>query len=387
VRTLITWIVAAALLAVTGAAGAAPRSDLEERDSWGFSSMDLDGLGHAESAHFRVWYTPEAAKGAAVLLARAEKVRERLWSELDLHETEPIRVVLLPDLPDYFHRRGITNRAPPWAIGLCISTEETLLIKWGQQASGPWVQLHPTFVHELAHLALDRATHSPELHTDGMERTTSSDRHRRRVPRWLHEGFAIRAAGEWTLERSTTLMRAGLGGSIIPLHKLHNGFPASGFGVELAYAESFHFVRFLFEEFGSPAFARMLGQIRQGQSFDTAFVTAYGQRFRLVEAQWRKDLNVAFTWIPVLTGSSAIWFAAVMAFLLAYQRQRVRMREQLAALALTEATAPPRTRMNLPGLGMTRDDTRPRRWRVLADGTWVPNTDWEPPDDRGEGES
>jgi hypothetical protein len=131
----------------------------------------------------------------------------------------------------------------------------------------------------------------------------------------------------------------------------------------------------------------MLGQIRQGQSFDTAFVTAYGQRFRLVEAQWRKDLNVAFTWIPVLTGSSAIWFAAVMAFLLAYQRQRVRMREQLAALALTEATAPPRTRMNLPGLGMTRDDTRPRRWRVLADGTWVPNTDWEPPDDRGEGES
>ena len=80
--------------------------------------------------------------------------------------------------------------------------------------------------------------------------------------------------------------------------------------VELAYAESFHFVLFLFEEYGERAFAKMISRLREGDSFQTAFATAYGRSFGPMEKQWRDDLSVAFTWIPVLTGSSAVWFFA-----------------------------------------------------------------------------
>ncbi len=351
-------------------------------DAWGFAPMDTAGLSYAESEHFRVWYTPEADKGAQAMLAQAEAVRARLWKQLDLKETGAIRVVLVPAFSEYFKRRGQPNRAPDWAVGLCISSEDTVLVKWGRQADGRWVALEPTFVHELAHLALDRATDDSAFHADGELRNESRAQGHRRVPRWLHEGYAVRTAGEWTLERGAVLMQAGLRGRIIPLAQLRNRFPAEGFQVELAYAQSFHFVRFLQDEYGHRAFANMLGFIRTGEEFETAFFHAYGRRFGPVEATWRKELNVAYTWIPVITGSSTVWFAAGITFLFAWWRKRKQAAERMAQLALEEQyeaahAGPP---VHLPGLGLTHADTRPRPWRVLADGTWVRNEDWRPPE-------
>lgn len=373
------WVVIAAAPAWgADARGASTHADL---DAWGFAKMDTQGLSYAETEHFRAWYVPEADKGVHAVLAEAEAVRARLWRQLDLEDTRAIRVVFVPAFSEYFTRRAQPNRAPDWAIGLCISTEDTLLIKWGRQADGRWVSLQPTFVHELAHLALDRATDDRAFHADAELRNESEAQGHRRVPRWLHEGYAVRAAGEWTLERGAVLMQAGLRSRVIPLAELRDRFPAEGFDVELAYAESFHFVRFLHDEYGDAAFARMLGLIRDGEAFEAAFFHAYGRRFGPVEGTWRKDLNVAYTWIPLITGSSTVWFVGGIVFLVAWWRKRQLVAERLAQLAAQEVDViddgPP---VHLPGLGLTYADTRPRPWRVLADGTWVRNEDWRPPE-------
>lgn len=377
---LIALVIALAALPAHASDAAGRTGDVT--DAWGFPSMKLEGLAYAETEHFRVWYAPDADKGVKAILSEAEAVRSRMWKNLGLTEAQPIRVVFISTFAEYFERRGMRNRAPDWAIGLCISSEDTLLVKWGRQADGRWVGLQPTFVHELAHLGLDRATDDPSLHADSETQNHSSRTGRRRVPRWLHEGYAIRAAGEWNLERGAVLMQAGLRSRVIPLGELHNGFPAEGFDVELAYAQSFHFVRFLHDEYGELAFARMLNFIREGDAFETAFYRAYGRRFGPVEHTWRKELNVAYTWIPVVFGSSTIWFLGGIAFLMAWWRKRREAAERMAQLAAEDrayaaANGPP---VHLPGLGLTHADTRPRPWRVLADGTWVRNDDWRPPE-------
>ena len=344
-------------------------------DKEGFPKMDLEGLAFSETNHFRA-YAPrgEAEAGMANILKGAEAHRTKLYEGLGLKEEAPIRVLFLEELNDYFVRRGQAPRAPDWAIGLAIPRDSTILIKWGRTSTGQWVALEPTFIHELAHMALDRAVGEFEIHVDGAEdHAEAPSEALRRIPRWLHEGYAIYHAGEWSLERGTVLMQAGLRGRIIPLGNLHRGFPASGFDVELAYAESYHFVSSLYEEHGEGALAPLIQKIGEGNDFNQAYALAYGKSFQRDEASWRQRLNVAYTWVPLITGSSTIWFLGGIVFVLAWRRRSLQQRQRLAQMDLDDTLDTALDHLPLPGMGLTAEHARPKPWRVLYDGTAVPN--------------
>lgn len=318
--------------------------------------IDTSGLERLRSEHLEIWYPPQAQKAAVNLATQGAAQRQRIWQNLGLEEARPIRVFLLEDLNDYFRRQKQAPRAPHWAVGLALSKDDAVLLKWGRVATGQWVNLEETLAHELAHIGLDRATQDQGEHMDGQQRVTGKPR---KVPRWLHEGFAISQAHEWDLERETSLLEASLLGNLMPLQQLHSGFPADGPKVELAYAEGFHFVRYLHENWGERAFAQLMKNLQQGDSFDEAFQQTYGRRFAQVEQSWRHDLDVAYTWVPLLTGSSVFWVIGGGLFLLAWRRKRAQAQDRLEAMAREEAQEQ-RPRLPLPGLGLTVEDTLPR---------------------------
>jgi cbb3-type cytochrome oxidase subunit 3 len=322
------------------------------RDADGFPVVDVSGLETLETTHFRIFYEPEAAAGARSLAADAEGRRAWIYDELGLEDERPMRLFLLTDLNDYFLRGGGAPRAPDWAIGLSLGNEGTVLVKWGRGSSGGWLDLERTFVHELAHLSLDRATGVGSDNVDGAEATVGpSSTGDRKVPRWLHEGFAIHQAGEWTLERSASLLRAGLTGNIIPLTELHRSFPSGGFAVELAYAESYHFLLRLFDLYGRDKFKMFIAALRH-TSFEDAFARTYLVSFRQAESDWREDLNVSYTWVPVVFGSTTLWFFVALLAVWAYRRKRRHILDQMAEMDDGQATAAPQ--VPLPGLGLTR---------------------------------
>ncbi len=353
----------------------------DARDAHGFPMMDLEGLESFETTHLKAWAVPQAAVAMEKLVGnKGEQVRARIYSDLGLEEEAPIRVLFLPDLNDYFRRRNMKPRAPHWAVGLAIPSESTILVKWGRTEAGPWVALEPTFIHEMAHMALDRAVDAKGIHIDGAieKHTSPTAKHQRIIPRWLHEGFAIAQAGEWSLERSTVLMQAGLRGRIIPLPDLHQGFPADGFDVELAYAQSYHFVLHLREQYGQRALAPLIKHMSEGHDFEAAFAKAYGRSFRIEERAWRDHLNVAYTWIPIITGSSTIWFLGGIIFVLAWRRRRKERKERLEAMEvmenLTQAAA--RRAVPLPGMGLTVEHVRARSTEERRDGTALTPQEW-----------
>lgn len=358
----------AALLVLWGGASGVQAQEIPSLEP---PAMDTTGLEHLQTPELDVWVTPEARAGFQKVLERTRPQHERLRQNLGVERLDPIRVVVLEDLNEYFARRGVPARAPQWAVGLAISADDTLLVKWGRSEAGTFVDLDKTFIHELAHIELDRRVGADATHIHGHEHVDHAEQPgRRRVPRWFHEGFAIAMAGEWTLERSQALMEAGLGGRIISLHELREGFPAEGFAVELAYAESYHFLLYLDDRFGPEKRVILIKHMAQGESFEDAFFAAYKVEFGRVEMDWHDRLNVTYTWIPVALGSSLFWFAAGVIFILAWARKR---RQRQAAMEAMEDGFPESfSHLPLPGMGLSERDVRGRSRRVFYDGSWIP---------------
>ncbi|MEL6181069.1 MAG: hypothetical protein AAFS10_19080 [Myxococcota bacterium] len=339
-------------------------------------TMDTEGLVRIDTPDLQIWSVPEAAGTMRRIAPGAEADLMRIRRTLGAPEGNPrIRVVVLRALNDYFTRRGTRPRAPAWAVGLALSQESTVLLLHGRNPTGQPVNLRDTLVHELAHIALERTVGEPLGHAHGPARIDVTQKglpRERKVPRWLHEGFAIWAAGEWTLERSTTLIEGGVSGTIMPLTHLRNGFPPDGFAVELAYAESYHFLHHLHTQYGEGAFRELMARMREGETFDAAFEAAYGERFGNVESAWRRGLKMNYAWVPTLLGSTAFLGFGALLLVLAWRRRRTHMKARMETMDEGSQGAP---HPPLPGFGLSEQDVRPRPWRVLRDGTVVPRYD------------
>src|SRR5205814_1226527 len=135
------------------------------------------------------------------------------------------------------------------------------------------------------------------------------------VPRWLTEGFANLHSSEASLARAGTLLGALIGGRIVPLWQLDAAFPAEESEVDLAYAEAYDFVAFLWRrgrwsderDDGDPtAFHEFLHELAAGKSLDAASQTAFGRRFVDVEDEWLQSLRDRFLLLPLAMGGTAL---------------------------------------------------------------------------------
>jgi hypothetical protein len=258
-----------------------------------------------------------------------ESMRQ-LGRELALSEVPVVDVWLTQRLDDYFVWHGQASLAPPWAVGLSLTNQYTVLLRQALGQGGTVEELRRTFKHELTHVAIDHA------------------RAGQHVPRWFHEGYAQHHAQEWTLERGEQVARMAASGQLIPLRYLDANFPSHQDSVSLAYAQSLHFVRYVTYHHGPDVFGRALARVRTGVPFAQAMEQVTGKSMDTLESEWRHGLTENTTPWSNLADGSFLFVPGALLFMAGWLRRR----KQTAS------------KMDRLDDGMERWDYDPQRYRL-----------------------
>lgn len=282
----------------------------------GFAQVPEDVVERDGARGQIVMHYPERFENAAQELDEQAIVSlSKLQYRLGIEHFDPIDVWLVSDLDDYFTWNSVPGRAPTWAIGLSLVNRKTVIVRHGLGPNRQIVDIHDTFDHELAHVAIDVA------------------RQGRHIPLWLNEGFASHHADEWTLERGEQVVRAAATSSLIPLKDLDQQFPDHAQVTSLAYAQSHHFVRFMAEQYGEDVFGKIISRVSQNdETFSVAFTMVTGDDFEVVEMDWRNNLAENASPISNLADGTVLFFGASLLFLLAWAKRRRRSKEKFERL-------------------------------------------------------
>ena len=194
---------------------------------------------------------------------------------------------------------------PDSIVGVAYHRLLLIILKSPRDSNHPQADLRKTFIHELTHILLGSAFNGDEG-----------------VPRWLNEGIALYEAREWSLGRVTTMTRAVLTDSIIPLSALTHAFPADPRDLQLAYAQSFYLVSFLITRFGRESFHNFIQSYSKNKHLEEALFLVYEMNLYELEEEWHSYLKMRFSWIPIITSSTTLWFIITIIFIYGYMRKK-----------------------------------------------------------------
>jgi len=300
------------------------------------------------------WLYPQAARDEIVALqVGSREAWRRITAELDLHGAPDlaIRVGRNPD-----EMRALATdmgSLPAYASGVAFPDRSTIFLTLTAPDTWELVDAATVLAHEMSHVALHRAVKGNNL------------------PRWFTEGVAIDQAQERSLERFRTLWEGTVSGALIPLDGLSVRFPPQHHGVNLAYAQSSDFVRFLKRQpHGDLRFSRLLEATAGGTPFPEAILRAYRAPLPTLEREWIEQLHLRFgRWPLLLSGLAGLWLILALLLVVAYVRTRRRHHRTLALWAEEESrladtamtdvhaeTAPPTTSDPSAAPDFQRDD-------------------------------
>ena len=212
----------------------------------------------------------------------------------------PIRVILAAE------GSPLAERVPSWISGYALGELGVVVLLVERVPSYPDGSLEEVLRHEVCHVLVDRAARG------------------RAVPRWLHEGTAMLASGQWGLRDRTYLAIALVRARQLSLDGLERYFQHDADSAARAYALSAAFVRDLESRYGSGTVARLLAALAQGQSLDDAFLSATGNTLAAAEAEFWGRETFWSRWLPWITSSAVIWLGITLLALYAIKRRRSR---------------------------------------------------------------
>jgi hypothetical protein len=275
-------------------------------------------------------YLPKDEKLVSYLGGLSQGIEERVKEGLGLRSLQEIQVTIASSHKDFLSLQPSGRKAEKWAAALAYPSQDRILMKSPRLLLGGQPRYEQVFLHEVAHVALDQASRL------GAQSGAAPGKHVTRagspatgIPRWLHEGFAIHMAREWSPTREVVLTRAVLAGKLIPLGRLVNAFPEEESQAQLAYAQSADLVHYLIHTYGNEAFLDFVIALGRGHRFGHASRTILGQDFLALEEDWRRRLRRRYTWVPLLASTGSLWFLASLVFLAAYVRKKVAARAKL----------------------------------------------------------
>lgn len=294
--------------------------------------LSAPGTAQAEEGQPAGWATEEATQ--RIVIGRAV-----LYYEPHLHDDalelarnipawwNEVEQSLAHDLDDrmqiwFFDHAGRVAEAsgmPRWVAGVAhSSTGEIMIARHGPD--GAPTSLESLLKHEMAHVALHRATGGAEL------------------PRWFHEGMAESFEGGISFSRSQTLAGAVFGRGVPDFDTLEEMFRGDRQDVAAAYAASRDFVNFLRDRDGKGDDLRqLLAELRHGHGFKASFIRAYGLGLEELGVQWREGLPGRFLWYPLLAGGTLPFALVFPLVLVAWIRRRRLVKAGLARLEREEA--------------------------------------------------
>lgn len=264
-------------------------------------------------------YPAPAAERVAPLIESADSFKAELEQALGQKVLERLEVRVAPTVADMARLAPAAAPPPAYASGVAYGGLHFVLLSMLAPRGADAVDLEEVFRHELVHVALEDAVGG------------------RHVPVWFNEGLAIQLSGERVMDRMGTMWNATLSGTLIPISDLDRSFPVDPHEVNIAYAESADFMRFLSRRADRARFAAMIDRVREGEAFDRSIAQAYGSDLRKLEFQWRSEAERRYSLWPVLAGGGLVWIAVMAALVVAYVKRRRRTRAILARWEREEA--------------------------------------------------
>lgn len=215
------------------------------------------------------WYNQSASFGQNILNTA---VSEATTIEHDLNGTltAPLRVLVYASNQDL--HGGLPPGAPDWAGGVAFVELQEALIVVGNPATHP---LDRDLPHELTHLIFHEIA---GLDCGG-------------CPLWFDEGLAVYHQRYHEAAMQARFKQAVQTNTLLALNTLTSRFPQSSDQAELAYAESWNFVTYLYTQYGQPKVARLVDRL-DNTAFDTAFPQIFGADISQVESQWHVSLGL-----------------------------------------------------------------------------------------------
>jgi len=255
----------------------------------------------ASTPHFSFYFQAQDKRLMRSLISQAEDLRAKIMEDLGTDFEERTKVYLAPS-SRLFQEIQPSGQIPSWSIGVAYPRLNLIIIKSPKRGN---IELRKVFIHELTHIFVGRAFKGRE-----------------EAPRWLDEGLAMYESKEWDLSRVSTMTRAVLTDSLIPLSEITRRFPQEAEGAELAYSESFYLISFLVSRYGKGRFHRFIWVYGGGKALEEVLMEVYGISLEELEDEWKNYLKLRFSWIPIITSSTALWFLVTIAFIIAYLRRR-----------------------------------------------------------------
>ncbi len=255
-----------------------------------------------DTARFHLRYTPRAEGAARFLAADIERLRDEVRDVLGRDWPGKTEVRLGFGREEYEGLAMPGGSPPSWAVALAYPSANVMLVEAHSLIQGDG---QTTFRHELVHVALGQLAPG--------------------WPRWFQEGLAQDLTGErrFRVSQFTLLAQAVSANRIIRFDDLANRFPEHADDVEIAYAQSAAFVRFLRDRHGPRAFEQLIDFAASGDNFEKAFGKAFRSPLSFEEQLFRDDLPRRYPWWTiVLSGGSLIWVFSSVLMVVAHVRRR-----------------------------------------------------------------
>ncbi len=256
------------------------------------------------TAHFFFHFHSQDKQLMKPLIDDAEVLRDEIMKDLGFDFKEKTKVYLAPSFKKYQEIQP-GGKVPSWSVAVAYPRIRLIIIQSPRATKSTSIDLRKVFKHEFTHIALGKAFSKRE-----------------EIPRWLNEGLAMYESREWDFSRVSTMTRAVLTDSLIPLSEITHWFPFEVDKAELAYSQSFYLISFLISEYGKDNFHRFLKEYSGGKELNDVFADVYDIKWKELEEVWIHYLKVRFSWLPIVTSTTTLWFLVAIAFILAYVKKK-----------------------------------------------------------------
>ena len=261
------------------------------------------------TSHFAFYFHPGDERLARSLIDRAEGMRTEIVEDLGFDFKGITQVYIAPS-PKRYQEIQPGGWVPSWSAGVAYPSLNLIILKSPRAIKRGHIDLERVLKHELTHIAVGRAFKGRE-----------------EVPRWLDEGLAMYESREWDFSRVSAITRAVLTDSLIPLSEITDRFPHEVIRAELAYVQSFYLVSFLMSKYGKDKFHRFIREYGSGTGLEKVLVRVYSLKWDEFEERWKDYLKVRFSWIPLITSTTTLWFLVTIVLILGYVRKRKAKRQ------------------------------------------------------------
>jgi hypothetical protein len=250
------------------------------------------------------------AQETAEILSRASKT---ISSKTGLALSREIAVLLASSDADFRSEyRKVTGEEPQEQIlAVAFPQLNRILIRRTSLTAIGTGNLPETLAHELLHIFVSQFEGARSVH----------------IPLWLNE-----AAAQWVSGRAVTelerqyLANSASSGILLPLKELEVRFPSAPQQMNLAYLESYEFLRYLLKTRGEESLPRLFAASAKMGGFASAFAKVFGKPVEELEKEWTEQIARTHSFWSQFWRQVTIWHLLTLLALAAFVRYIIRTR-------------------------------------------------------------